>query len=292
MNNTEGNIMKLVGGPTAEIRTVTPEMAAEWLTANTRNRLLRKRRVDSLVHDIEAGNFTLTPDAVAFDANGTLINGQHRLAAIERSGIAQQMIVAWGLPQAAFDATDDGLKRSLGDSLRLRGVANAPQVASVVTLTYNWEQSGQVITGGWVDQFATKNDLLERFAASDLSEWVNAVQAGHRIKEAIGLSATQWGAAMFRFNQIDEQDAIGYEHTVCHGYALDGKPLDKNHPLIVLREQINRDRLQPRPTMPKDRRYAMGVMIKAWNAYREGRPVAMIRFKSGGAKPEAFPEAA
>lgn len=36
----------------------------------------------------------------------------------------------------------------------------------------------------------------------------------------------------------------------------------------------------------------MGVMIKAWNAYREGRSVGLIRFKSGGAKPEAFPEAA
>ncbi len=120
---------------TAEVRQVTPEQAALWLTANTSNRFMRKRRVELLAHDMAAGTFTLTPDAIAFNRDGTLINGQHRLAAVVKAGVAVPLIVAYGLPDEAYDATDDGLKRSLGDSLRRRGVLSANQVAAVVNLT-------------------------------------------------------------------------------------------------------------------------------------------------------------
>lgn len=274
---------------TAEVRQVTPEQAALWLTANTSNRPMRKRRVELLAHDITAGTFTLTPDAIAFNRDGTLINGQHRLAAVVKAGVAVPLIVAYGLPDEAYDATDDGLKRSLGDSLRRRGVLSANQVAAVVNLTYGWETTGQVMSRVHATSDITKSDLLRRFAESDVTEWTNAVQAGHRIKESVGLSGTQWGAVMFRFTQLDQEDAAGYEHIIRHGYGDDGSPLNAGHPLIVLREMILRDRLQPRPAMPNDRLYSMGVMIKAWNAYREGREVGMIKFKSGGVKPEAFP---
>lgn len=33
------------------------------------------------------------------------------------------------------------------------------------------------------------------------------------------------------------------------------------------------------------------LVVKAWNAYRTGRPVTNLRWRSGGSSPEAFPTA-
>jgi hypothetical protein len=34
----------------------------------------------------------------------------------------------------------------------------------------------------------------------------------------------------------------------------------------------------------------MVVFIKAWNAYRSGETIELLRWSPGGAKPERFPE--
>jgi hypothetical protein len=36
--------------------------------------------------------------------------------------------------------------------------------------------------------------------------------------------------------------------------------------------------------------FLTAIMIKAWNAYRRGDSIGLLSFKSGGAKPERFPE--
>jgi hypothetical protein len=35
---------------------------------------------------------------------------------------------------------------------------------------------------------------------------------------------------------------------------------------------------------------ALGLIVKAWNAYRAGEPVKVLKYRAGGDKPEPFPE--
>lgn len=100
---------------------VTPAMADNWLEANTINRPLRKSVVEGLVAAYMRGEHRLTHQGIAFADTGELIDGQHRLTAISKmpADFAVDIMVTRGLPKSAFDAIDQGLKRSHGDVLRI-----------------------------------------------------------------------------------------------------------------------------------------------------------------------------
>lgn len=98
---------------------VTPDMAAEYLEANRNNRKLRKSLVNRLAADIAAGSYQLTHQGVAFDDEGVLLDGQHRLAAIVQAGVACFVLVTRGLPRQSQLVMDDHAKRDAADSIHL-----------------------------------------------------------------------------------------------------------------------------------------------------------------------------
>jgi hypothetical protein len=62
--------------------------------------------------------------------------------------------------------------------------------------------------------------------------------------------------------------------------------------LVVRVEKITPDRAQTwlDTANLKNRKIAIAVIVKAWNAYRLGDQISMLKFRAGGAKPETFPE--
>lgn len=100
---------------------VTPSMAAEWLKRNTANRRIVPSVVRFYMNELANGRFSLSNDAICFDANEILKNGQHRLTACVNTGIGFWAIVAEGLPADAMFVMDQGLKRRVPDVIRLAG---------------------------------------------------------------------------------------------------------------------------------------------------------------------------
>lgn len=103
----------------AQILMVTPEMAEQWLKLNTSNRRLRRWWAEALAAAMRRGEWLPTHQGIAFAVSGHLIDGQHRLIAIIKSGIAQQMLVVHGVPDKAFSVLDIGAKRSASDTTGL-----------------------------------------------------------------------------------------------------------------------------------------------------------------------------
>lgn len=101
------------------VETITAKQAEKYLTFNSNNRPLRKRLVEQYAKDMQAGNWRLTHQGVAFNCDGTLLDGQHRLAAIVQSGVTVQMLVARGVDSRSQLVMDDHAKRSAGDALSL-----------------------------------------------------------------------------------------------------------------------------------------------------------------------------
>ena len=105
------------------IETVTPVMAADILRGNTRNRKIRKRLVEFYAGEMKAGRWLETHQGIAINCDGTLLDGQHRLAAIVESGVSQRMVVSSGVPSESQIAMDDHAKRTAADSIGLdRGI--------------------------------------------------------------------------------------------------------------------------------------------------------------------------
>lgn len=102
---------------TIEIQTITPELAQQYLGTQTENRSLRITHVLFLRDEIIAGAWKLTHQPIAFDENGRLIDGQHRLHAVALSGRAVEMHVARGVRREFFAKIDQSVSRTLADRL-------------------------------------------------------------------------------------------------------------------------------------------------------------------------------
>ena len=107
------------------IPTITPALAAlitkkkaeELLKLNTDNRKIRESHVNYLIRQMESGNFVLTHQGIAVSDKGRIIDGQQRLTAISRCGVAVRLFVFEGIPDAAFANIDNGiLVRTNADS--------------------------------------------------------------------------------------------------------------------------------------------------------------------------------
>lgn len=82
---------------TGSIRTkivqVTPAMAKEWLSKNPKNRKLSLPLARQYASDMKHGEWKLTHQGIAFDKNGNLLDGQHRLMGIVIADVTIPMLV-------------------------------------------------------------------------------------------------------------------------------------------------------------------------------------------------------
>lgn len=104
------------------IETITPDQAKLWLSHNKNNRSIRRHKVSKYVNELRTGRWRLTHQGVAFNCDGTLKDGQHRLTAIAESGISAQMVVARGLSDEALVYVDRGSARGIHDNAKMMGI--------------------------------------------------------------------------------------------------------------------------------------------------------------------------
>lgn len=100
--------------------TITPQMAAEMLSHNMKNRRLNYKRVKAYSKDILSGQWTLSPTPISFSGDGTLVDGQHRLSAVIAANTPVNMVVAYDVPRESV--IDRGLPRDSGSALYIRGI--------------------------------------------------------------------------------------------------------------------------------------------------------------------------
>jgi hypothetical protein len=82
---------------------ITPEQALSWLQANTFNRTISPSVVKKYASDMASGNWTLNHQGIAFDDDGVLVDGQHRLMAMVESGQAIKTLVSFGSNRTGID---------------------------------------------------------------------------------------------------------------------------------------------------------------------------------------------
>ena len=103
---------------------IDPMMAEEMLAYNhPDNRRYREDWVRQIAIDMSNGNFTTNVDAIAFDENGFLVNGQHRLRAIVKSNTAQWCLVIYNAPinRKAMMNIDTHARRTIKESYYMAG---------------------------------------------------------------------------------------------------------------------------------------------------------------------------
>lgn len=85
------------------------------------NRPVHQSQVARYATDMAAGRWGRNHQGIAFDVNGILLDGQHRLWAVVESKVTVQMQVTHGLDREAQLTIDAGLKRSTADVASIAG---------------------------------------------------------------------------------------------------------------------------------------------------------------------------
>lgn len=185
--------------------TVTPKMAKEWLTHNAENnREINLGRVKMYAEDMRNGKWKLTHQGIAFNADGQLIDGQHRLRAVIKSGVSVRMLVMYyryRVPQGVLLEMDLGAKRTINNIFRMSGIEDRAYIVGAML-------SRAFLNYKCNDRGAKSPDTIKEYVdkhineISKIIEWYLPKGTKRRapmIVAAAALSALYWG---------ENQDAI------------------------------------------------------------------------------------
>ena len=114
------------------MQTITPAKAADMLDANITNRPLAKSTVRAFAEAMERGDWLVTHQGIAFDSDGVLVDGQHRLAAIIEADVPVDMTVFTDVEPDTFDVLDTGKRRTAADVLAIEGEKSTTLLAAMV----------------------------------------------------------------------------------------------------------------------------------------------------------------
>lgn len=119
--------------PVARIVVFTPALAGHILAEhNGRNRNSRPSAVKRYRGDMENGEWKLNGETLKFTDRGRLGDGQNRLMACRRAGVAFTSLAVFGVEDELFYSMDQGKNRDPADILHLAGIPNARDIAKAV----------------------------------------------------------------------------------------------------------------------------------------------------------------
>lgn len=155
---------------------VTPAMAREWLERNTDNRPLRPGVVDGFLAAWRRGEWKVTHQGIAFAKSGRLLDGQHRLTFISElpEKTVVPMNVSADLEEDAFDAIDQGFKRTTSDLYAT--ASGLVAVAKFCIKIAIHERSGITpqFTKPFIDWLQPEYEILTTFCPTVARTWSSA----------------------------------------------------------------------------------------------------------------------
>lgn len=251
---------------------ITPEIATAMLQYNTDNRPISEGNVDRLASEIAKGAWMETPVPVIFSDKGRLIDGQHRLRAVIKSGLAIESWVAFGAKDEAFAVIDTGRKRTGGDVFAIHGVPNANAIAAMTKWLHVYMNNRAAAGGasGGSGAQITNADLYEFYLG--LKGIHDSGSAHGRLKNN-GMPAPTAGAAVhYLCAQKNRTMADEFFRKLSTGVGFESK----RDPAYKLRERLTRAG-DKKPSG----RSVFAYTVQAWNAARRRKHVHRFDFDGG-----------
>ncbi|MFI1012623.1 hypothetical protein [Streptomyces sp. NPDC020965] len=251
-------------GPSAHIIVLHPVLATRLLRRNTRNRNLRPAAVENYVRDIEAGTWPLNGEALKFDVDGNILDGQHRLHAVSKAGAPVTTLIVGGLPAETQSTMDSGMRRTTADALALADEPNAATVASILRRVWAWEQGDRKFA-----RRANPTTTESRALLLKHPEIRRSAEIATRTRAAFPhIPQSALGTAHFLVNAVDPDDCAWFFQRLA-----DGADLSPRHPILALRSRVTSERAKEGRILWARH---LSYLIYSWNAVREDRPLARL----------------
>lgn len=272
--------------PKPVLETITPEIAQKYLESNPNNRPVHFPTVKTYAKAMLDGEWRPTHQTIAFDNEGHLQDGQHRLLAVIESQTTQQFWVFRDMPVTNFTVIDVGRDRKTSDVLALADMKEPNLKASISKFVLAYESGSKAnaiaaSTGSSGKNFIS-NDKVLQFAKAHRRKLDRVAELSKAWFEKFpkALEMRFIGGLYWFISEIN--DELGQEF---FDSLTTGAGLKENSPILKFRN-ILINNLTSKKRLPRSEKFALAV--KAWNLYISGREVNKLSFnrRSG----EKFPE--
>lgn len=257
-------------GIVSAIEFVTPQMAREILSRNTNNRTLKNSLVKFYQREMDNGLWDVNGESIKIAADGTLLDGQHRLEAISRRNKGIDTYVIRGLPKEVFTTIDAGKARTHGDYLKIAGYeGNHCMIAAAARISMLFKRTGEVTTSNSgrlspeeIVRFVEKNPgLLESYGK--LQQKLNKI-----LPNSIAIGCH------YVFSIINMEKADEFFHLL-----NTGENLKDGNPVLALRNRLLAHRGDNRAG-EGHRRMLLYCTVHAFNAFMDGRELRHLPYKT------------
>jgi hypothetical protein len=239
-------------------------------TNRVKNRSISDRVVEKYAQDLVKGNWCLNGESIIKHADGTLLDGQHRMLAVAKSGAAMttNVVIVSGDKFEILKTLDGGRSRKATDYFTINGTPYAKILPAALLLYWKYEN------GSLRNNMTTStNELVEVHEKNP--GLLDSVKAVKRVQfdDLIGLVPVSvlaflhylFGKAnsTLRDEFFDRLTGVLAAPAGTPEYALRRR-------LVKLREMKNRDKAMK-----------IGLAIKAWNVRFAGDSCVRLNWKAG-----------
>lgn len=264
--------------------TISPSMAVEMLQTNTKNRPVKQRHVDRLASDMKAGRWNYDGAPIRFAKDGTVLDGQHRLLAVIKSGKNIKFVVIRGLANDVFTTIDSGARRSTSDALFISHEKNYSVLAGALGVIVSYLKTGSLAKSVGGLGLPTTSELIDTLdTCPEIRLSANHVVANKgSAKQRSGTTALLMSPALmaglhYLFAEKNRPLADLWVTGMASGFNPDTNPS-----FALLRERLLGNNMA-KAKLPRE--YIAAICVKAWNAERGGSHVKSLRYSDE----EGFP---
>lgn len=252
----------------------TVELARQLLVDNKINRKIKPRLVERYAEAMASNNWEFTGGTIVTDNAGVLLDGQHRLLAIIKSGKPQKFIMIGNLPRTIFDVLDTGAARKAADVIHQVGeyqsssmVASAAKYLAVYETTGSWARPAVGITNKMILRTASRHEDLG-LRQKELAGWIYGS----------GIRGLRRGVVLALYITMLQKDLVLAESFFRKVFV--GEEIAKTDIEFMLRRRLLNGAYEEKVTI--------GLIIKAWNAKRKGLTLPRLGFQPDEKIPEIF----
>lgn len=258
---------------TSRVITFTPQFAERVLQQrNLNNRPMKPGKIKEYARDLKEQDWGLTGDTVKFGKDGSLRDGQNRLAAVIRAQVPLVTHVVFGVEPSLFSRMDIGKNRTPADVFSIAGLHYANHAAATV----RWLL---ILTGSNPadrSKHFTNDELLhayrEKFDPVRIEE---SVRIGLEVKKNTGAPVGSVAALHYLMAQEDGERATQFFLDWANGHG------NSRAAPRVLQKRLTEVSVATNNRVHETVRNAM--IVQAYVAWRDGKSLkpSDLRFEPG-----------
>jgi len=255
---------------------ITPLLAEHYLTKNTTNRRVTQTNVDYLTDQMRKGLYKEnTGETIKFSRSGKLIDGQHRLLAIVKSGKSFKFTIAEDLEDNVFHVLDTGKTRNAGDILSIEGYKYANVIAGAIKFILQIEEGMTTKVG----QKKYPNEVVVNYLKNNPDIEDICSNAQHSIYNNFRVLSPSTIAGLYKL-MLSKGHSDEIVSNFFEKYST-GLGIGPTSPIYLLRSRFIQDSINKSKIKPMDK---VALLIHTFNLYVKGRVVSCLKI------PDEFPK--